>query len=164
MTILLVFKDIPTANNTNFYMCKNLLPDRNYSVSVAMRNGVGEGPSVSILVSTPPEQTVEDKLKPTLIISTQHKVIRQIADIMADQVTIAQRQNTITGMAIHLSRRLLFISDSGGFVKSSSLNQFSEPRVILSPEQASFNPLSLSADWLNDQLYILGEVQHPSGP
>nr|CAD7258653.1 unnamed protein product [Timema shepardi] len=157
-------KDIPTANNTNFYMCKNLLPDRNYSVSVAMRNGVGEGPSVSILVSTPPEQTVEDKLKPMLIISTQHKVIRQIADIVAEQVTIARRQNTITGMAIHVSRRLLFISDSGGFVKSSSLNQFSEPRVILSPEQASFSPLSLSADWLNDQLYILGEVQHPSGP
>nr|CAD7420676.1 unnamed protein product [Timema poppensis] len=97
MTILLVFKDIPTANNTNFYMCKNLLPDRNYSVSVAMRNGVGEGPSVSILVSTPPEQTVEDKLKPMLIISTQHKVIRQIADIVAEQVTIAHRQNTITG-------------------------------------------------------------------
>nr|CAD7570351.1 unnamed protein product [Timema californicum] len=145
-------------------MCKNLLPDRNYSVSVAMRNGVGEGPSVSILVSTPPEQTVEDKLKPMLIISTQHKVIRQIADIVAEQVTIARRQNTITGMAIHVSRRLLFISDSGGFVKSSSLNQFSEPRVILSPEQASFSPLSLSADWLNDQLYILGEVQHPSGP
>nr|CAD7427324.1 unnamed protein product [Timema monikensis] len=155
-------KDIPTANNTNFYMCKNLLPDRNYSVSVAMRNGVGEGPSVSILVSTPPEQTVEDKLKPMLIISTQHKVIRQIADIMAEQVTIAHRQNTITGMAIHVSRRLLFISDSGGFVKSSSLKHFT--RVILSPEQASFSPLSLSADWLNDQLYILGEVQHPSGP
>lgn len=47
-------QDIPAENN--FYMFQNLLPGRNYTVSVGMRNGVGAGPSAKILVSTPPEQ------------------------------------------------------------------------------------------------------------
>jgi proto-oncogene tyrosine-protein kinase ROS len=38
-------------------MFKNLLPDRNYTLSVSMRNGVGEGPPATTLVSTPPEPT-----------------------------------------------------------------------------------------------------------
>lgn len=36
-------------------MFHNLVPSRNYTVTVAMRNGVGEGPAASIFVSTPDE-------------------------------------------------------------------------------------------------------------
>lgn len=36
-------------------MFKNLLPNRNYTLSVSMRNGVGEGPPATTVVSTPPE-------------------------------------------------------------------------------------------------------------
>lgn len=32
--------------------------------------------------------------------------------------------------------------------------------TILSPTQVSFKPLDLSIDWLNQRLYILGEVNH----
>lgn len=38
-------------------MFKNLQPDRNYTLSVSMRNGVGEGPPATTVVSTPPEPT-----------------------------------------------------------------------------------------------------------
>jgi len=38
-------------------MFKNLLPNRNYTLSVSMRNGVGEGPPATTTVSTPPEPT-----------------------------------------------------------------------------------------------------------
>ena len=38
-------------------MFKNLLPNRNYTLSVSMRNGVGEGPPATTVVSTPPEPT-----------------------------------------------------------------------------------------------------------
>jgi len=38
-------------------MFKNLLPNRNYTLSVSMRNGVGEGPPATTMVSTPPEPT-----------------------------------------------------------------------------------------------------------
>lgn len=36
-------------------MFQNLEPNQNYSVSVTMRNGVGEGPPATIYISTTPE-------------------------------------------------------------------------------------------------------------
>ncbi|PSN29529.1 hypothetical protein C0J52_27875 [Blattella germanica] len=53
------YRDIPASENTDFYMFKNLLPSRNYTVSVSMRNGVGEGPPATTLVSTLPEPIVK---------------------------------------------------------------------------------------------------------
>jgi hypothetical protein len=50
-------------------MFKNLLPDRNYTLSVSMRNGVGEGPPATNLVSTPPEPTG------TRIVSNQCRIV-----------------------------------------------------------------------------------------
>ena len=55
--VLFYVQDIPASENTDFYMFKNLLPNRNYTVSVSMRNGVGEGPPATTMVSTPPEPT-----------------------------------------------------------------------------------------------------------
>lgn len=37
-------------------MFQNLVPSRNYTVSVAMRNGVGEGPPATVFVATPKEK------------------------------------------------------------------------------------------------------------
>lgn len=48
------FKDMPASNNTLFYMFQNLEPEREYEVSVAMRNAVGEGPRAFVRISTPP--------------------------------------------------------------------------------------------------------------
>lgn len=50
-------QDIPVTENTNHYMFQNLEPNQNYSVSVTMRNGVGEGPSAIINISTTREPT-----------------------------------------------------------------------------------------------------------
>lgn len=38
-------------------MFQNLEPNKNYSVSVTMRNSVGEGPPATIYISTNPEPT-----------------------------------------------------------------------------------------------------------
>lgn len=38
-------------------MFKNLKANQNYSISVTMRNGVGEGPPATIHISTTPEPT-----------------------------------------------------------------------------------------------------------
>lgn len=38
-------------------MFQNLEPNRNYTVSVSMRNSVGLGPASQVLVSTPPPPT-----------------------------------------------------------------------------------------------------------
>jgi len=56
------------------------------------------------------------------------------------------------------------VSDSAGYVSRSSLNHYEAPSTILTPSHANFLPLDLSVDWLNDQLYILGQVTHSTGP
>lgn len=48
---------MPASNNTLFYMFQNLAPAREYEVSVAMRNAVGEGPRANVTISTPPIPT-----------------------------------------------------------------------------------------------------------
>ncbi|XP_021913370.1 proto-oncogene tyrosine-protein kinase ROS isoform X3 [Zootermopsis nevadensis] len=156
--------DIAASENTNFYMFKNLVPDRNYTLSVSMRNVVGEGPPATTLVSTPPEPTVKDTRKPNLILGTYHTVLRREADILAEPMIVYNTSHIIKGVAIHVSHRLLFVSDSAGYVASSSLMRYEAPSTILTPSHANFLPLDLSVDWLNDQLYILGEVTHSTGP
>lgn len=44
---------MPASNNTLFYMFQNLAPAREYEVSVAMRNSVGEGPRAYVRIKTP---------------------------------------------------------------------------------------------------------------
>ena len=48
-------QDIPISENTDHYMFQNLEPNKNYSVSVTMRNAEGEGPPAVIYISTSPE-------------------------------------------------------------------------------------------------------------
>lgn len=54
-------QDIPASENTDHYMFQNLEPNKNYSISVTMRNGVGEGPPAVTYVVTTPEPAGRDK-------------------------------------------------------------------------------------------------------
>lgn len=64
------------------------------------------------------------------------------------------------GLAIHIRKQLLFISDSAGYIYQTLLVPYANKSVILTPQNLKFQPLDLSIDWLNDQLYILGELSH----
>lgn len=46
-------QDLPASENSLFYMFQSLSPSVKYQVSVAMRNGEGEGPPATVLVTTP---------------------------------------------------------------------------------------------------------------
>ncbi|KAG7201761.1 hypothetical protein KM043_004482 [Ampulex compressa] len=153
-------KDIPASENTDHYMFQNLEPNKNYSVSVTMRNGVGEGPSAIIYISTTPEPAVKDTQQPILILGGEHVVMKQGADMLDEPSVIYQTSSVIRGVAIHVASAQLFVSDSMGYVYRTSIVEPLEPTVILSPSQANFKPLSLSVDWLNLHLYVLGEVKH----
>lgn len=63
-----------------------------------------------------------------------------------------------SGLAVHISKKLLFVSESDGHVAKMSM-ETNITTYIVTPEQINFNPLDLSVDWLNDQLYILGEIK-----
>nr|XP_034172668.1 proto-oncogene tyrosine-protein kinase ROS isoform X6 [Osmia lignaria] len=160
------YRDIPASENTTclkimgHYMFQNLEPNQNYSISVTMRNGVGEGPSAVTCITTTPEPAVKDTQQPILILGGQHVVMKQDADMLDDPSVIYENPSTICGVAIHVASAQLFVSDSMGYVYRTSLEKRTKPTVILSPSQTNFKPLSLSVDWLNLHLYILGEVKH----
>ncbi|XP_076244805.1 receptor protein-tyrosine kinase sevenless isoform X2 [Calliopsis andreniformis] len=153
-------KDIPASENTDHYMFQNLEPNKNYSISVTMRNGVGEGPPAVHYITTTPEPAVKDTQQPILILGGQHVVMKQDADMLDDPSVVYENTSTIRGVAIHVASAQLFVSDSLGYVYRTSIIKRTTPTVILSPSQANFKPLSLSVDWLNLHLYILGEVKH----
>ncbi|XP_006571432.2 proto-oncogene tyrosine-protein kinase ROS isoform X4 [Apis mellifera] len=152
--------DIPASENTDHYMFQNLEPNKNYSISVTMRNGVGEGPPAVTYIMTTPEPAVKDTQQPILILGGQHVVTKQNADMLDDPSVVYENTSTIRGVAIHVASAQLFISDSLGYVYRTSITKRTIPTVILSPSQVNFKPLSLSVDWLNLHLYILGEVKH----
>lgn len=89
-------------------MFQNLLPGRNYSVSVAMRNGVGEGPAASTVVSTPPqpEPPAMDTKQPALVLAASRTVTRQAADLLDEPAIVyrARGPHTITGLALHVAK------------------------------------------------------------
>ncbi|XP_006622853.1 proto-oncogene tyrosine-protein kinase ROS isoform X3 [Apis dorsata] len=153
-------KDIPASENTDHYMFQNLEPNKNYSISVTMRNGVGEGPPAVTYIMTNPEPAVKDTQQPILILGGQHVVMKQDADMLDDPSVVYENTSTIRGVAIHVASAQLFISDSLGYVYRTSITKRTTPTMILSPSQVNFKPLSLSVDWLNLHLYILGEVKH----
>ncbi|KYQ48889.1 Proto-oncogene tyrosine-protein kinase ROS [Trachymyrmex zeteki] len=153
-------KDIPVSENTDHYMFQNLEPNQNYSVSVTMRNSVGEGPPATIYISTTPEPTVKDTQQPILILGGEHLVMKQGADMLDEPSVIYETGSVIRGVAIHVASAQLFVSTSMGYIYRTSIIEKSKPRAILIPDGVNFKPLSLSVDWLNLHLYVLGEVKH----
>ncbi|KAL0113614.1 hypothetical protein PUN28_012637 [Cardiocondyla obscurior] len=152
--------DIPVSENTDHYMFQNLEPNQNYSVSVTMRNGVGEGPPATIYISTTPEPIVKDTQQPILILGGEHVVMKQGADMLDEPSVVYATDSMIRGVAIHVASAQLFVSTSMGYVYRTSTVERTAPKAILSPGGVNFKPLSLSVDWLNLHLYVLGEVKH----
>ncbi|XP_020283790.1 proto-oncogene tyrosine-protein kinase ROS isoform X2 [Pseudomyrmex gracilis] len=151
--------DIPAKENTDHYMFQNLEPNKNYSISLTMRNEVGEGPCATVYIFTP-KPTVKDTQQPILILGGKHVVMKQGADMFDKPIIIYRTENEIQGVAIHVASAHLFVSTSTGYIYRTSIIEKSEPKIILSPNQVNFTPLSLSVDYLNLHLYILGEVKH----
>ncbi|XP_043279081.1 proto-oncogene tyrosine-protein kinase ROS isoform X3 [Venturia canescens] len=156
----LLTKDIPASENTDHYMFQNLVPNKNYTISVSMRNAEGAGPPAVIYITTPPEPAVKDMQQPILILGGEHVVTKQGADMLDEPRVVCRTAGSIRGVAIHVASAQLFFSDSMGFVYRTSIMESSEPTVVLSSSQVNFKPLSLSVDWLNMHLYVLGEVKH----
>ncbi|XP_039755125.1 proto-oncogene tyrosine-protein kinase ROS isoform X1 [Pararge aegeria] len=154
-------EDMPASNNTLFYMFQNLAPAREYEVSVAMRNAVGEGPRAYVRIKTPPSPTSVPSQQPILILGGEHNILAAPAnDMLSDPVELYNTEHNITGVGIDFSSDSLFVSVSNGYVYRSSLTKKSSSKAILTPEYISYKPLDLSVDWLNKHLYVLGEVYY----
>ncbi|XP_068617317.1 proto-oncogene tyrosine-protein kinase ROS [Battus philenor] len=154
-------EDMPASNNTLFYMFQNLAPAREYEVSVAMRNSVGEGPRAYVRISTPPLPKSVPSQQPILILGGEHNILAALAyDILSDPIELYSTKETITGVGLDMSTDSLFVSISSGYVYRNSLSKKSSIQTILTPENTLYKPLDLSVDWLNKHLYVLGEVYY----
>ncbi|XP_029733314.1 proto-oncogene tyrosine-protein kinase ROS isoform X3 [Aedes albopictus] len=157
-------KDIPESNTSRYYIYEKLKPERNYSVSVSMRNPEGEGPRSTTFVKTlpqPPDQ--EEAINPTLILCADRSVLLQSSNMFTDRPSYFYRSkvHVIRGTAIHIRRNLIFISDDAGYIYKTPLKAAERNRTaIFNPDAGhNFRPTLLSIDWLNDHLYILGYVK-----
>lgn len=86
--------------------------------------------------------------------------MKQGADMLDEPSVIYETGSVIRGVAIHVASAQLFVSTSMGYIYRTSIIEKSKPRAILIPDGVNFKPLSLSVDWLNLHLYVLGEVKH----
>lgn len=98
---------------------------------------------------------------PKLLVTTENTILLQGADMLQDDPTILYSSTSkILGMAVHVYKQKMFISDETGSVISTVLGINGERNIILSHKNGiKFKPSLLSVDWLNDHLYILGETR-----
>ncbi|KAH1022662.1 hypothetical protein HUJ04_012034 [Dendroctonus ponderosae] len=151
-------KDVDSTHN--FYLYSNLRPNVNYTVTAQMRNSVGVGPSASVEVLTPKEQPAAENEQLVLILGTQHGIF-ELKSLFADSVHLFHSDETaIEGIGIHIEKQLLFVSDVRGSVWRLPIEQETKNKTeILSPDQLDFFPLDISVDWINNQLYIVGQAK-----
>ncbi|XP_025828950.1 proto-oncogene tyrosine-protein kinase ROS isoform X3 [Agrilus planipennis] len=163
-------EDIPIERGTSVIF-GGLKPNTSYTISMGMRNGVGSGPMVQTTVSTSPRPKIERSQKPILILTANHTVVQRGVNIL-DETKVLYSTNynkIIRGTAIHISKQVLFISVSSRSSESILRMNLSENKnknvtVVLSSTEThntDFRPRDLSVDWLNNQLYILGETSGP---
>lgn len=63
-------------------------------------------------------------------------------------------------MGFHINKRLIFVVDTEGYVSRIPMEKNSRKKVdILEPHNLDFKPLDVTVDWLNNYLYILGEMK-----
>lgn len=149
-------------------MFEKLAPKHNYSVKIAMRNEFGEGPHAEEITTTLPyfDSNEDGAQDPKLIVTAEHSILLQGADILLDDPTILYTSTSkILGMAIHVSKQLIFVSDETGGITVTPLKVNGERKTIINQQAGlNFKPSLLSMDWLNDHLYILGEVKIKNNP
>lgn len=129
---------MPASNNTLFYMFQNLAPAREYEVSVAMRNAVGEGPRAYVKIKTPPLPTRKCKIRvrlfvhiayihlmfiriywffsavpsqqPILILGSEHNIFAAPAnDMLSVPVELYRTEHNITGINFKINWYIPFL-------------------------------------------------------
>lgn len=107
----------------------------------------------------------DDEPEPILILGGDNRIFSQGSDLLSEPaVEFYESKHQILGIAIHIDQKLIFVADRAGYVFRGPLEKHNEPRrAILEPHSdVNFAPILLSVDWLNNHLYILGQVTHPN--
>ncbi|XP_070506786.1 proto-oncogene tyrosine-protein kinase ROS isoform X3 [Chironomus tepperi] len=164
-------KEVDPSNDTNYYIFEKLSPERNYSIQIRTRNARGVGPFAEARTMTAPYLNDGASEDPKLILATEYKIVSQGKDFLMAQPTTFYATNTskISGIALDVRKKLIFVAEENGCIYQASLDislKNEKKEVICQKTGLNFKPSLLSVDWLNDQLYIMGEMtsnsQHQS--
>lgn len=82
---------------------------------------------------------------------------------MAQPITFYTTTSKISGIALDVRKKLIFIAEDDGCIYQSSLDlreKSEKKEVICQKSGLNFKPLLLSVDWINNHLYIMGESTH----
>ncbi|CRK90687.1 CLUMA_CG004384, isoform A, partial [Clunio marinus] len=159
-------KEVPASNQTNYYIFEKLSPSRNYSIQIRTRNARGVGPHIEVNASTAPylKNDPNNFLDPKIILASENTILSQGPDfLLAQPITFYMTSSKITGIALDVRKKLIFIAEDDGCIYQSSLDltdRSDKVEVICQKNGLNFKPLLLSVDWLNDHLYIMGESAH----
>ncbi|VEN47844.1 unnamed protein product [Callosobruchus maculatus] len=152
------YRDVPPDNS--FVMVRDLHPGKNYTIEIRMRNKRGSGPPAVATVSTPTEPQTKDVEQPPLMLGTEYSIL-ELTHILDEPTNVyrSPRNVPLRGISLHINKKLLFITDTLGYVSKIILKD--DTRLnILTPQNLDFMPLDLTVDWLNDHLYIIGEIKY----
>ncbi|KAL1489268.1 hypothetical protein ABEB36_014201 [Hypothenemus hampei] len=126
-----------------------------------MRNNFGSGPASTVQVTTPNEIQISETQQPILILGTEHGIF-ELESLFGDSIHLFHHADNVSieSLGIHISRQLLFMSDTAGCLWRIPVEQETKNKtLLLDPSKTDFFPLDISVDWINEQLYILGEAK-----
>jgi hypothetical protein len=100
---------------------------------------------------------VNSSEKPELIISSEHSIILQSADVLAETRLLYESKEQIRESALLVSASRLFVCDSEDRLYGVSFDEaVPVTSLLLHPNTTYLRPWSLSVDWLNGFLYMAG--------
>lgn len=107
----LLCQDIP--NEEQEILIEHLKPLTNYTAEIRMRNKAGNGPAAIINVTTTakPEARPDDETLKLIIVSDYHILMQGSTLFYEPPNFIYNSTDIITGIGIHVAKKLLFITD-----------------------------------------------------
>lgn len=111
---------------------------------------------------SPTEDDPNSFQDPKVILASENSILSQGTDfLLAQPLTFYTTTSKISGIALDVQKKLMFVAEDDGCIYQSSLdltNTTEKKEVICQKNDLNFKPLLLSVDWLNDHLYIMGEL------
>ncbi|RWS08705.1 Proto-oncogene tyrosine-protein kinase ROS-like protein [Dinothrombium tinctorium] len=161
---ILVSNDSEHRDAPLHYMFSDLKGGLSYTISISSMNGAGEGPNATRVIETP-RAIVEERDESEdayLILASEKNVIKQSRDIMRPPEIVFRLNDysaldNITSLAVHVSHKLIFVSDTGGNVRKISLSNSRNIQIqtiFKAKIRSSSKSYLLSTDWLNEKLYL----------
>ncbi|KAF2358868.1 Fibronectin type III [Trinorchestia longiramus] len=153
------------------YVVTGLQGNTSYEVGVAAVNKEGHGPAAVSVVSTYPNSNDIQKVNSNallhwppesgsggyLLMASGVSLLRLGLDIMKPPSFLynTSDHSVIKGLALHIRRGLLYVSDSSGRIMRLSPATHERRIIELSQHMRGGGASTLSVDWLNNFLYIL---------